>query len=310
MFRNIGISYRFVIATVLAVMVVLFATQFTTFNYVKQTLRSAEENEISEIYENVLASVQAEGRVGRAMSALVAGIRHCSRRSLSCRRSRSGEEAQARPGHRIVSPTALIPSLQADALAREIEQQLKDETGAARQAAEREAQAIVAHARKTARTRLHEAIRQLRREGERRLMQGRAQLEMQARAAQQREAARAVADAMPLLREAMTARWKDAEARRRWTESIAKFCATRLHPGQWTVTHPADWSANEQKDFAKHLGGNAKVELTFKTDKKLSAGLKVASDQAMLDATLAGLLADERATAGLLLQAIDHGAGA
>ena len=74
MFRNIGISMRFVIATVLAVVVVLFATQLTTFNYMKDMLRSAEENEISEIYENVVASVASEGRLAKAMSALVAGI--------------------------------------------------------------------------------------------------------------------------------------------------------------------------------------------------------------------------------------------
>jgi F0F1-type ATP synthase membrane subunit b/b' len=208
-----------------------------------------------------------------------------------------------------VSPTALIPSLQADALAREIEQQLKEETGAAREAAEREARATVAHARKTARTRLHEAIRQMRREGERRLMQASAQLETQKRAAQQREAARAVAEAMPLLHKAMAARWKDTEARRRWAENVAKLCATRLRPGQWTVTHPADWSASDQKAFAKLLSGNTRVELTFKADKKLIAGLKVAGDQAVLDATLAGLLADERTIEGLVLQALDEGSG-
>ncbi len=74
MFRNIGISKRFVIATVVAVIVVLFATQFTTFNYMKGMLSTAEENEIAEIYENVVASVASEGRLARAMSALVAGI--------------------------------------------------------------------------------------------------------------------------------------------------------------------------------------------------------------------------------------------
>jgi methyl-accepting chemotaxis protein len=74
MFRNIGISMRFVIATVVAVILVLFATQFTSFNYMKEMLRTAEENEISEIYENVVASVASEGRLARAMSALVAGI--------------------------------------------------------------------------------------------------------------------------------------------------------------------------------------------------------------------------------------------
>ncbi len=74
MFRNIGISMRFVIATVVAVVVVLLATQFTTFNYMREMLRTAEENEIAEIYENVVASVESEGRLARAMSALVAGI--------------------------------------------------------------------------------------------------------------------------------------------------------------------------------------------------------------------------------------------
>jgi methyl-accepting chemotaxis protein len=74
MFRNIGISMRFVIATVVAVILVLFATQLTTFNYMKDMLRTAEQNEISEIYENVVASVASEGRLARAMSALVAGI--------------------------------------------------------------------------------------------------------------------------------------------------------------------------------------------------------------------------------------------
>ncbi|MGD8910743.1 MAG: methyl-accepting chemotaxis protein, partial [Chromatiales bacterium] len=74
MFRNIGISMRFVIATVVAIILVLFVTQYTTFGYMKGMLRTAEQNEIAEIYENVVASVESEGRLARAMSALVAGI--------------------------------------------------------------------------------------------------------------------------------------------------------------------------------------------------------------------------------------------
>ncbi len=74
MFRNIGISMRFVIATVIAVAVVLFVTQYTTFSYTQDMLRTAEENEIAEIYENVVASVDSEGRLAQVMSSLVAGI--------------------------------------------------------------------------------------------------------------------------------------------------------------------------------------------------------------------------------------------
>lgn len=74
MFRNIGISKRFMIAIVSAVLIVLFATQYTTYNYLRNMLLTAEENEISEIYENVISSVDSQGRQARAMSALVAGI--------------------------------------------------------------------------------------------------------------------------------------------------------------------------------------------------------------------------------------------
>ncbi|MEJ2394981.1 MAG: methyl-accepting chemotaxis protein [Candidatus Thiodiazotropha sp.] len=74
MFRNIGISMRFVIATVIAVAMVLFATQYITFSYTQDVLRSAEENEIAEIHENVVASVDSEGRLAQALSSLVAGI--------------------------------------------------------------------------------------------------------------------------------------------------------------------------------------------------------------------------------------------
>ena len=74
MFRNIGISSRFVIATVSAVVLVLAITLYTTFSYMGGILHTAEENEIGEIFQNVVAGVESEGRLARAMSALVAGI--------------------------------------------------------------------------------------------------------------------------------------------------------------------------------------------------------------------------------------------
>jgi methyl-accepting chemotaxis protein len=74
MFRNVGISFRFVFATVMAVAAVLTITLYLTFSYMSNMLNSAEKNEVSEIFENVVAGVTAEGRMARAMSALVAGI--------------------------------------------------------------------------------------------------------------------------------------------------------------------------------------------------------------------------------------------
>ncbi|MES9968939.1 MAG: methyl-accepting chemotaxis protein [Candidatus Thiodiazotropha sp.] len=74
MFRNIGISLRFVIATVLAVTIVLAITLTITFKYMGGVLQAAEENEMAEIFETVVAGIESEGRLARAMSALVAGI--------------------------------------------------------------------------------------------------------------------------------------------------------------------------------------------------------------------------------------------
>lgn len=74
MFRNIGISLRFVIATVLAVSAVLAITLFTTFHFMGAILQDAEKEEMGEIFKNVVGSVESEGRQAKAMSALVAGI--------------------------------------------------------------------------------------------------------------------------------------------------------------------------------------------------------------------------------------------
>lgn len=198
----------------------------------------------------------------------------------------------------------LIPSLQSDALAREIEQQLKDETGAVIATAERDARALIAQARAAARTRMHEAIQELRREGGRRLSGAKAQFETNERGRAQRQAAQAVRVALPLLREVLDARWRDERDRRHWTDGVARFCVMRLRPGAWLIEHPADWSEAEQRDFASTIGTPDGIDLSFKADDALSVGLRVKVDHAVLDATPQGLLADGRTIAALLLDAI------
>ncbi len=100
MFRNIGISLRFVIATVLAVVVVLTLTLTTAFNYMGSVLRSAEENEMEEIFENVVAGIESEGRLAKTMSALVAGIPDVQRYFAA--RDRGALEALFVPGFKVL----------------------------------------------------------------------------------------------------------------------------------------------------------------------------------------------------------------
>ena len=74
MFRNFGIAVRFVAAAVLAVSLVMSITLTIAFNHIGGMLQASESAELGEIFENVLAKVNAEGRIAQAMSALVAGI--------------------------------------------------------------------------------------------------------------------------------------------------------------------------------------------------------------------------------------------
>jgi len=203
-----------------------------------------------------------------------------------------------------MSEASLIPSLQFEALAREVERQLKNETSAIIAAAESDARAIITQARADARRRVHDAIQQLRREGANRLAGAKVKLETELRARAQRQAAQAVRDGFPLLREELDARWRNQQSRRQWTDAVARICPLRLRPGAWCVEHPADWSGPEQRDFMVAIGERAGVHISFKADGEIKSGLRIKADQALLDATPQGLLADSRTMAALILDEI------
>jgi F0F1-type ATP synthase membrane subunit b/b' len=205
------------------------------------------------------------------------------------------------------SEPSLIAPLQADALTHEIERQLQDERNALIAAAQDEARGAIADARANARKRLHQAIGELRREGERRLTRAKAELETAARARQQQQASHALKAAWPLLRDALAARWHDSAARKLWTDSVAELCARRLRRGDWTVEHPADWTAQEQTGFAAAFADSGNIKLTFAAAPDLTAGLRIKADQAVLDASVAGLTHDGRAIAAMLLDELAHG---
>jgi F0F1-type ATP synthase membrane subunit b/b' len=201
-----------------------------------------------------------------------------------------------------VSDTDLISGLQSDSLAREVSDQLDAEAGAIVADAEREARTIVARAHDAARTRMHEAMLDLRREGARRIARAEAQRDTEARRRAQRQAATAIAEALPMLRGALAERWTDAEQRMAWTSAIARVATARLAPGAWLVEHPAGWSEAEQRAFAGEAGG----KLDFRAADDIGAGLRISADQAVLDGTPDGLLADERTVAAMLLNEIGN----
>jgi F0F1-type ATP synthase membrane subunit b/b' len=201
-----------------------------------------------------------------------------------------------------MSPVSLIFSVQSDALMREIEQQLAQESSAIAASAEREAHAMMAQARALARAQVHAAIEKLREEGARRLTRAKAQIDTELRVRAQQQAAQAVRDAMPLLCEALNARWRDRDGRRLWSEAVARACADRLPPGAWRVEHPRDWNEPEQQQFLTAVGKPVQARFAAAD---VAAGLRVRADQALLDATPQGLLADSTMITALLLDEIE-----
>jgi vacuolar-type H+-ATPase subunit H len=198
-----------------------------------------------------------------------------------------------------VSAPVLIPEAQSQALLHEIERQAKDETGALLAAAEREARALVAEAYARARRRTREAIVELRREGARRLARARAQAETEARRVAQEHATEAIRCARPLLVDALTARWRDPAPRRAWIAAAAHAARTRLRGEAWTVEHPADWSAADEQQVRTAFATDGDV--TSAADAALAAGLRIRANDATLDATIDGLLADAPAVAAQFL---------
>ena len=201
-----------------------------------------------------------------------------------------------------MSPASLIFSLQSDALVREIEQQFAQERGAIAASAEHEARVIMAQARAVERAQVHAAIEKLREDGGRLVTRAQAQLDTELRVRAQQQVAQAVRDAMPLLRGALNARWRDRDGRKLWSEAVGRACADRLPPGAWRVEHPHDWNEPEQQQFLAAIDRTVQAHFAAAD---IAAGLRVIADQAMLDATPQGLLADSTMVTALLLNEIE-----
>jgi hypothetical protein len=205
-----------------------------------------------------------------------------------------------------VTEAALIPSTQSNALLTEISRETDEESRALLDTAEEEARAIVARAHADARRRVHEANVALRRKARHRMVLAEAQVAAAERARIHRGAAEKLRAAWPLLEEALAARWQDTEMRKSWTDSIARLAVERLRPGAWTVEHPADWSEAEQQTFRRAIAESG-AEVSFASNRDIAQGLRVRSENAVLDATPSGLLADRNTVEAELLAEIERG---
>jgi hypothetical protein len=167
--------------------------------------------------------------------------------------------------------------------------------------ADARARAILQDAHDRARREVRDSILAARLRAEERLITLRARLASARRLNEQRRAADILAAEWASLPDALLARWRHPESRRRWVQHAAGTALGKLPRGAWRIGHPADWPEPERADLAAALAGALGADPSFVSDAAIRAGLRIHAGQNVVDVTFDGLLADGEAIGARLL---------
>lgn len=205
-----------------------------------------------------------------------------------------------------VAPTA--SDLQAAALVEEIARKVGQARGEILAAAAREAEEIRQRARAKARRQLRRAIDEMRAAERQRIAQVRAELDTQRSRGASAQSLAALAQAWPLLGEAIRRRWADPATRAVWLDAQIAQARARLHSGPWQISHPAAWGDAERAVLRDTLAQHRIVDAGLQADPALASGLLIDAAGARLDSSEPALLADRAAVEAALLAAIRRAA--
>lgn len=173
-----------------------------------------------------------------------------------------------------------------------------------------QAQAALAQARAQARAQMRETFAEERERAAARIAAAQAELLTRRRLALQHREEALLALAWRRLPAVLLARWHDADLRGRWVEAALQAACQTLPRGRWTVTHTADWPAAEAAGLAARVRDHAGEPPRLEPDPAMAAGLRLAADGNLIDATLHGLLADRDEIGGRLIGLLDEAAAA
>jgi hypothetical protein len=171
--------------------------------------------------------------------------------------------------------------------------------------AQTQAATLLAEARGAARSRMREAFAEERQRARSAVATARAQLQTRRRLHEQRHAAAWLAMGWEALPGALRARWQDPAARRLWVDRTVQAARQSLRPGLWRVVHAAGLHEAEQQALAAQLQQALGTAPELKMDPALEAGLRIAADGNVIDATQAGLLSDRAAVGSGLLGSLE-----
>lgn len=152
-----------------------------------------------------------------------------------------------------------------------------------------------------ARERMHSAIEEERARARREIRAAEAHLQTRRRQRRHETALELLHQGWERLREALGERWRDQTARAEWLAALTDQACERLPTGKWAVEHPAGWDPAEGADLKTRAEARCGEPPEFRTDDRISGGLRIRAAGAVLDGTVEGVLGDRAAIEGELL---------
>ena len=193
-----------------------------------------------------------------------------------------------------------IIDFQVRAMLEGIEKDLDARRKQMRAEAREQARSLLRNVRRQCRSRVAMAVAEERAHRDHSLQKANAALASRVRRRQQALDRKQLVEGYRRLREALVDRWGDAEARSRWALTLVEDASALLSNSTWQIEYPASLPAEEaQRLFEGH---QREVELVPADG--LEAGFRLRHDDARLDMSVDGLLAQVDEMAGELLAEI------
>jgi vacuolar-type H+-ATPase subunit E/Vma4 len=168
--------------------------------------------------------------------------------------------------------------------------------------AQSQARGLLRNARRQARARVSQAVAEERDHRDRSLQRAGAALASRIRRKQQDLDREQLELGHEKLRQALLERWKNPDARKAWAEALLAEAGRLLENSTWTIEYPAGMDEKEADKLLRPSGSGANVSLAANED--LQAGFRLRHDNACLDMSVRGLLAQVDEMAGELLAEI------
>jgi hypothetical protein len=149
---------------------------------------------------------------------------------------------------------------------------------------------LLRSARERVRRRLHQAVDEERRHRADALLSARHRIETASRQNVLASYQHFLEDAWPQLVEELERRWSDSDARRLWCEMAIREACASLPARPWTVELPGSWHEKDTEWLTNVIAEHELPRPEIRIERSLPPGLRIHCGDALLDATLDGLI--------------------